>query len=463
MITIVFYAFVALACVVALVDWRRGWLLAVLVGILQDPVRKLTPGSPVAMSFSIVLVYAAILFAAQRDLQADLREFSKRFSNVSLMFLIVLLFLVLAALNGIVNFGIAYWKVPLLSLFTYLAPIPAVIFGYAWLRDEERLFRFFQFYAIVTSVALVGAVIEYLRIPFPALGLVASEGDYIRHLPGLQIRMVTGFYRAPDIMGWHAATLTSIGIIMAVRRGLGARAWPWMLAIGWGFFNCLISGRRKAIYFVMVFAAIFLWRYFRRLRVTQVLGVLLAGAVMFLVVRQLSSAEESSVYTKGAGTSRAELTQRLEGGLFGTIEQVGLMGIGLGYATQGVHHLLPPTAQLGWQEGGLGKLAVEIGIPGLLAVGMLGIVMVMVFLKLTRIGDVEGSSQLARVALFALVMANVANFTASAQAYTDPVLALMTAFFLGCLFATATLDERLAAARPAAAPLAAGAPATATA
>jgi hypothetical protein len=37
---------------------------------------------------------------------------------------------------------------------------------------------------------------------------------------------------------------------------------------------------------------------------------------------------------------------------------------------------------------------------------------------------------------------------ASAQAYTDAVLALSTGFFVGCLFATATLDERLASVTP---------------
>ena len=35
-------------------------------------------------------------------------------------------------------------------------------------------------------------------------------------------------------------------------------------------------------------------------------------------------------------------------------------------------------------------------------------------------------------------------FLASAQAYSDPVLTLMSAFIAGCLFATATLDEQLA-------------------
>ena len=60
MITIGFLAFVGLSATVALADWRRGWLLAIVVGVLQDPVRKLVPGAPVYLTFSIVGVYVAI-------------------------------------------------------------------------------------------------------------------------------------------------------------------------------------------------------------------------------------------------------------------------------------------------------------------------------------------------------------------------------------------------------------------
>ena len=48
-ITIIFAAFLALSASFTLVDWRRGWLLAILCGVLQDPARKLTPGTPVIM------------------------------------------------------------------------------------------------------------------------------------------------------------------------------------------------------------------------------------------------------------------------------------------------------------------------------------------------------------------------------------------------------------------------------
>src|SRR5205823_1627209 len=158
----------------------------------------------------------------------------------------------------------------------YCAPIPAVLLGYTWLQREENIYAFFRFYAAVTSIALLGTPLEYLDLKWRALGTVALSDYNIRHLPGIQIRILSGFYRAPDIMGWHAAMLTIIGLIMTMRMGTLQRAWVWMAVSGWGIFNCFLSGRRKAVYMVAVFAIVFLWRYFRRLTPTHIVTFALA-------------------------------------------------------------------------------------------------------------------------------------------------------------------------------------------
>jgi hypothetical protein len=274
--------------------------------------------------------------------------------------------------------------------------------------------------------------------------MVKQTGDYIRYLPGIEVRMLSGFYRGPYIMGWHAAMLTCLAIAMVVRAGIRRSAFWWALAASWGCFNAIISGRRKAIYFVAVFAAIFLWRYFRQLKTQHVVGFVVASIAIAFVVQQISSHQESSVYTRAALTTQQEMAERLEGGLFGTVQQFGYLGAGLGVATQGVYHLTEgsPNAVLGWQEGGLGKLAVELGVPGLLAMALLLWRLFVTTNRIARFPDLPGSSQVARVTLFAILIANIANFMVSAQAYSDPVLTLLTAFFAGALFATSKLDEQ---------------------
>lgn len=441
--------FLGASCAYAWVDWRRGWFLIMVCGVIQDPVRKLSPGSPVIISFAVVAVYGVILFAARNDMRRHAFEFTQRFRSVSTGITVFFFLLIISAINGLATYGIDKWKAPLVSFVTYILPAVAALLGYTWLQREETMLRWFRMYSAITAVALVGTVLEYLRVPSRILGMVSFEGDYIRHLPGIQIRMLSGIYRSPDVMAWHAGMLTAIAAAMALRAGLRRQMLIWSAVAGWGFFNCLIAGRRKAVYFVIIFGAAFLWRYIGRIKASQVFASIGLLIVLAGVVKQLSSDEGTSIYTRTAVASKRELSDRFEGGVMQTFREVGYMGAGLGTATQGVHHLLGKSG-IGWQEGGMGKVAMELGLPGLLALLAMVPIVGRLLLLLTRIGDVEGSSQFIRVTLFALVASNAAGFIGSAQAYTDAVLGLTAGFLVGALFATAALDERLAATKKAA-------------
>jgi hypothetical protein len=442
-VLVIFLSLLIMAASIALVDWRRGWLLAVFIGVLQDPARKLTPGNPVWLTLSIALVYGVVLISSHINIMRGLRELNQRYGRLFAAGALLLLFLVIAAINGVATFGLEYWKVPALSFFIYLMPIPAVAFGYIYLRREEQLLDFFRFYSLLTAVALIGTPFEYLDYKWTALGMVGLPEGYIRYLPGIQLKILSGFYRAPDIMGWHAATLTCVAIAMAVRNRTLNKAWPWILAAAWGFTNCILSGRRKAVYMVAVFVAVFVWRYLRKMTMPQLISFAMAGVMMAFVVHKLGESEQSSVYTRGTATTSEEAFGRLEGGMIETLRQYGIMGVGLGTATQGAQHLLGG-GSFSWQEGGLGKLAIEVGLPGILAAALVGLVLLRLILVLSRFPDEPDSSQLVRVTLVALVFANIVNFLASAQAYSDAVLTLVTAFFLGCLLATPALAERAA-------------------
>jgi len=64
-----------------------------------------------------------------------------------------------------------------------------------------------------------------------------------------------------------------------------------------------------------------------------------------------------------------------------------------------------------------------------------------VMLAITRAPDEEGTSQLMRAALFGIAAANFVNFLVSAQAYSDPLLTLLTAYLIGALLGTAALND----------------------
>lgn len=441
MALLLYLGLLALVCALALRDWRRAWVLLPILIVTQDPVRKLTPGAPVAVSFLILLFFAVSAFSARGSLRVALRDFTGRFPAISSTGIVFLFFLAFAAINGLATFGIRNWQIPTVSLVTYIAPISGVLIGYCYLDRESRFQQFIHSYAFLTAIALAGTGLEYARVESRVLGLVASSGDYIRHIPGLQIRLLSGFYRSPDIMAWHAATLTAISLGMAVRAGLTRRGYLWAALAGGAFTACMLSGRRKAIYYVAVFCLVFLWRYIRRLQGAQIVALASVAMIGMLVIKNIAANEKTSVYAAGARTTPAEVFRRLEGGVGVTLEQSGWLGAGLGMATQGTHHLANDV-RVGWQEGGIAKLAAELGVPGLLVAAILLYRLFRTSLRLTRIGDVPGSGQFLRVLLFSLVFANAVNFMASAQAYSDPVLALLTAFMIGSMLATASLDER---------------------
>jgi len=459
MVLIPFLALLLLGCVIAFLDWRRGWYLAIVCGVLQDPVRKMTAGTPVVITMSIVLVYLFVLLSSHVTLRNALADLIRRFPPLYFAVSVFIVLLVVAAINGLITYGVAYWKAPALSFIIYMMPIPALLLGYAFFRRDDDFLPFIVFYSVLTSIALIGVYLEHEGMKWQALGLVAAtQGSNIRMLPGIQLTMLSGFYRGPDILAWHAATLSMIGIAMAVRARLLRAAWPWMAATAWGVLACFLSGRRKALYMLLVFILIFVWRYARRLKLFQTVSFVTLGLVLLFVTHRLTTSERTDAYVRAAVTTQDELFTRLEGGLGETIEQSGFMGAGLGTATQGTQHFTERS--YGWQEGGLGKLAIELGVPGVMAAALLLFLFVNYMLKITRAPDEPGTSQIIRCMLMAMLIANLANFIASAQAYSDPVLTLMTAFLGGCLLATAATESRLAAATAATAP-AVSVPATA--
>src|SRR5688572_26251950 len=92
-----YIAFVGVGCAYAQTNWQRAWLLVFVCGVIQDPIRKLTPGSPVYVSYLVVVLFAAILFAAREPLLAHVAEFGRRFPSIQTAVAMFLAILVIAA------------------------------------------------------------------------------------------------------------------------------------------------------------------------------------------------------------------------------------------------------------------------------------------------------------------------------------------------------------------------------
>ena len=130
-------------------------------------------------------------------------------------------------------------------------------------------------------------------------------------------------------------------------------------------------------------------------------------------------------------------------------DRFGLFGAGLGVGTQGMQHFFEGgEAIAGAAEGGLGKITLELGIPGLFLVGWLAI---SVFNYLWRIMRASSriSPRVARLSygLFSFLVANMVAFSVATQAYGDLFILLILSWTLGFLLAVPVLLEREARAR----------------
>ena len=129
-------------------------------------------------------------------------------------------------------------------------------------------------------------------------------------------------------------------------------------------------------------------------------------------------------------------------------DSFGLFGAGLGVGTQGTQHFGGGGAIAGAAEGGLGKITLELGIPGLFVMGWFAISLFRHLWRIMRDAS-RISPRIARLSygLFSFLVANVAAFSVATQAYGDLFILLILSWTLGFLLAIPVLLEREVRAR----------------
>lgn len=435
MLILAFFTLVAVASALALRDWRRGMLLMLMIAALQDPVRKLLPGAPAFMVLGFFPVWLATVLAAVSGRDRVVRLFNAQHPQIS-GWMVVLIVAMVPGVLVTLQYGGGAWMVACLGLLSYLLPLSGLIVGVALIRDLASLRRFMMGYSALVAVMLVGAPLEYFNV-FPgwtALGTEVLNKDWVRYIShGHTIKLHSGFYRSPDIMGWHAATLLMFSLTLFLLPGRN-RAY-WLLLAAWAGACLLISGRNKMIFMPAVWAMVLLVlqiRYGRVARLGRIAaavgGVLMVGGII------ASQADIEQDYFLHVSTGSGGVFERLQKDSFDTVRetlrQSGIWGIGIGSASQGRQYLNVKVGR-GWQEGGLGKLIAELGVVGITAVVILGLAIALLLHRgLGRVPR-EPEPQIAYSALLGFLAANVACFVNSHLAFADGGVVLLAAVMAG--------------------------------
>jgi hypothetical protein len=442
MITQLFWVFVAFSTLVAIKNWRLGLAMLITVGALQDPIRKMTLGVPAYMVLSFFPVWIGMMVGILSSHEWAWQSFGSLHPKVQSRIRLFVASLVLAT-AVVFQYGVTAWPVATIGLFTYSVPLLTLIACFAYARNALDVSRIIMIYCFVTAVMLVGGVLELLHFfpQWPALGTSALGMHWIRYVSyGHTIDLIAGFYRSPDIMGWHAASL-SIFSLMLVLYGRAGPRWFWLGMAIWGAFCVFISGRNKMISMTVVWVIVIALLHIYIGRTGRVVTMALAGGLLafsvLLISGKLNINSDYELYASQLAQGAVfERTQKVaSNGILETYNQSGFFGKGIGTAAQGIQYLGLPI-QRSWQESGAAKLLVELGVTGFVAAIILAWALYKSMLLTIRYSQIKGFLSPLQLGLVAYIAANIANFIISQQVYSDGLIMIMVALSLGMMLSS---------------------------
>ena len=433
------------ACSVAVYRWRWGVFAAIIVGLLQDPIRKMIPGVPAFLAMASLPVWMATLASASFSGEIKMRLFLSGFPRLTRWISVFSLYLLIpAALSA--SYGRNSWMITALGVVIYSTAFFVLAAGWRFPATHKSISKVLSFYAVCAAILLIGGPLDYIGFGerFSAIGTQALDMIWVTYRTGSEgLFMYAGFFRSPDVMGWHAALVTMVAGLMAAR----SRGWVrvfWILISVWGFLNVWICGRRKMISMLPIFGGVFLLLTykFRDVRKTALLGAgafLVVALAWYGVSRTYRTVSTDTFYLSAFEQMDEKFMQHGVGSVITTVQQAGFLGYGLGMGQQGVHNINAEKPRL-WQEGGPGKIFAELGVPG--AILLLGIGFVLFRTAYFVVGYTKEFPVFYECAgLLSILVANVASAVVSAQIFGDPFIMLLLAFFMGLILSGSRISQ----------------------
>ncbi|NNJ26389.1 hypothetical protein [Alienimonas chondri] len=425
-----FYMAVAACCGISLIRWRWGIYAAVLFDAVRDPARKLTPDFPLLMTLAPAAVWAAVFAGLLLERRGGAKAIfraqpgTKRFVAL----------LVAALLPGAAVAAATLPRGPLVAAFgavSYLAPLLGLAIGFAFAHSAADVRRIAGWYCAVNAAMLISVPAE--RFGWGWQGLGGIEMEWVRYHGQEVIPLISGWYRSPDTMGLRAAHLMMFAATLAVHRPETGRRipwWGWLLLVVWGGACLVLCGRRKMIGVPVVFVGVFAALQALREGWVKAVGMAAAGAGIAAVGIVLTAGEtglglgNEDYLASTLGDSTERLGTETVSSIDPVLRQYGLLGNGLGSATQGHHYVAG--RNLAWPESMGARVLTELGLPGtvLLVCALLALLGTFAA-AVPRRGEFAPHARL-QTCLLAMLAAAAACMTISHQSFSgDPMEMLL--------------------------------------
>ena len=433
--------------------WRVGMFFIIAVGFLQDPIRKLVPGEPVAISVvvGVVMLFVWGMGLGQFRGQAQAMSIGVQYPSVMRAFASFVILVFLQAMVTLLSYG----SLPLagIGLIAYLSPLPAIWVGWWFCRSDKD---YLQLALTQVAFAVVLAVTVFLSWQGGAeWALFKQVGDQANILvfygdAGI-ITMHTGLMRAPEVTAWHLGAATCFAIVLATLRPSAAKVAALAFIGAMLIAAIYLTGRRKALGMIVVFTGLLIvllqFSRHRDARSTAIalLGVAAAavGAASFLS-DILAEGTEFRAYSERGESAVGDAWERFYSlgiaSIGWAIDAAGFFGAGAGVISQGGQHFGSDESLAGAGEGGLAKVIIELGVPGMMVVTWVLAVLVRTVRRLLAFAD-QSSAQAVIVtnALSAFLVTNMIRFVTASQVFGDPFVLTLLGVLFGALLATPRL------------------------
>ncbi|AIE74696.1 MULTISPECIES: hypothetical protein [unclassified Synechocystis] len=430
-----------LGTISSLSNWRTGPYWLIFLTAVQDPLRKMIPGAP-----SIVLLASAPIMLAmlvgllgKRNWFGQIRSLYPIASNRLNLFLLACIPAAFISLTYSAN----SWLLTVFGIYAYGIFFISIAFGFHFARSPQDIRKLISFYCLISTIMLSGTFLEYfnLRPGWITLGTKAFEMNWIRYSGNYVVELVAGFYRSPDVMGWHAAATSMLSFFLAT-TSKPPRRFLWLIICSIAIVALFFCGRRKMFYMLPVAAIILFLIYLRARNTSQLFNLVPIVVIPALIMLYTSNIlGDDSTYVSYYRDNLTDTTDQLQKhgfqSLIATVQQSGFFGSGLGSASPGTHNLNVVRPRT-WQESGPSRIMVELGVPGFFA-----LMFFMVALLRSAWSEVQTllslRSYLAMygAGLLAFLLANIGGLIVSGQILADAFITFFLGFSLGLILSFA--------------------------
>jgi hypothetical protein len=440
---LILYNLVLLGIFCAFINTNFAFVLMLVVALIADPIRKLTPAQPFYVSVAFLPILAAIYF--KLNIFEKRKKIIKSFPSFRLPFYLFLFFFGASFIKPIISNANSL-SVVLFGAAQYLGLFAAIKIGFSLVKDEDKITNFVKIYSILLAPFLVSVVLSYLGISSPAFNVLGFDKEMRIRWSGLTgVAMRCGLFRTPEILGWHAM-VGLIGAIFLLFNKIKGIFWRIFLPIFsiLSAFCIILSGRRKFFLGFIVWLIVMLIYtaiYNRKKLVRFLLVVLLLvipGVYFINTSNQTYSKEYANVdqFTSSMNEGSKDFRQRSASSLIWAFNRDGFFGRGLGSAAQGATHLQGESGtSLPAPEEGPGKLVSDLGLLGAFSFLMLLYAYIRnIFHGIRRSFQTKENLQTV-IFLISLIATFVLTFAGSHQVYGDPFVAFLTGITFGSLLA----------------------------